>query len=301
MFNLYEILQNAQGGQAIENLAAQFGLTAKEAETAIRELVPALSEGLLRRASAPQGFGSFVEALGESQHLAAFADPAAAQNSATVQRGSDLLSEVLGSREAQEAVVLRASSASGIAPDILSQMLPVLISVIFGGIGKSLQDQGFGGILGQLAGAAAGQSAFGQILGQIFGGRPGSQPSAPSGSGGSIDIGSVLGQILGGGGSATPGPSPASGTGMGGLGGLLGLILGKLVGRPAPGPEPNPVPSAGPPSAGPGQLPGLDLSSIQASLEALNKILQPGAPSRTSPPQGGIEAEISNIMTGKHS
>lgn len=294
MFNLYEILQNAQGGQAIENLAAQFGLTAKETEAAIEALVPALSEGLLKQASAPQGFGAFVHTLDESQHRAAFTDKAVAQDNATLQKGQDILSDVLGSHEAQQAVVLRASSAAGIAPDILSQMLPVLVSMIFGGIGKSLKDQGFGGILGQLASAAGGQGAFGQILGQILGGRPGVSPSTPNQPSGSIDIGSVLGQILGGGqGSTGPGPSPSSGAGAGGLGGLLGSILSKLGGRPGPG--------AGPAPAGPGQVPGgLDPSSIQASLEALNKILQPGTPTRTNASQGGIEAEISDIMTGKH-
>ena len=294
MFNLYEILQNAQGGQAIENLAAQFGLTAKETEAAIEALVPALSEGLLKQASAPQGFGAFVHTLDESQHRAAFTDKAAAQDGATLQKGQDILSDVIGPHEAQQAVVLRASSAAGIAPDILSQMLPVLVSMIFGGIGKSLKDQGFGGILGQLASAAAGQGAFGQILGQILGGRPGVSPSSPNQPGGSIDIGSVLGQILGGGqGPSGSGASPAGRTGVGGLGGLLGSILSKLGGRPGP--------SAGPAPAGPGQVPGgLDPSSIQASLEALNKILQPGTPTRTGAPQGGIESEISDIMTGKH-
>ncbi|MCL2384620.1 MAG: DUF937 domain-containing protein [Alphaproteobacteria bacterium] len=298
MFNLYEILQNAQGGQAIENLAAQFGLTAKETEAAIEALVPALSEGLLKQASAPQGFGAFVNTLDESQHRAAFADKAVAQDSATVQKGNDILGDVLGSHEAQQAVVLRASSAAGVAPDILSQMLPVLVSMIFGGIGKSLQDQGLGGILGQFANASAGHGGLGQILGQILGGRPGVSPSSPNQPGGSIDIGSVLGQILGGGqGPSGPGPSsPAGGPpgagSLGGLGGLLGSILGKLGSRPGP--------SAGPAPAGPAQQSGLDPSSIQAGLEALNKILRSGIPPRTGAPQGGIESEISDIMTGKH-
>ena len=45
MFNLYEILRNAQGGQAIDNLAAQFNITAEEADAAVKAIVPALSEG----------------------------------------------------------------------------------------------------------------------------------------------------------------------------------------------------------------------------------------------------------------
>jgi hypothetical protein len=169
MFNLYEILRNAQGGQAIDNLAAQFNITAEEADAAVKAIVPALSEGFLKQTSQPLGFGSFVGALGEGQHLAAFSDPAAAQTAATAQKGGDILSQVLGSHSAREEIVLRASSATGISPDILTQMLPVIASMIFSGLTKSLQNQGFGGIFGQLANAA-GQGGLGQILGQILGG-----------------------------------------------------------------------------------------------------------------------------------
>jgi hypothetical protein len=85
MFNLYEILRNAQGGQAIDNLAAQFNITPEEADAAVKAVVPALSEGFLKQASHPVGLGSFIGALGEDQHLAAFTDPAAAQEPATPQ------------------------------------------------------------------------------------------------------------------------------------------------------------------------------------------------------------------------
>ena len=131
--------------------------------------MPALSEGFLKQVSQPLGFGSFAGALGEGQHLAAFTDPAAAQETATAQKGGDILSQVLGSHGAREEIALRASSATGISPGILSQMLPVIASMIFGGLTKSLQNQGFGGIFGQLSNAA-GQGGLGQILGQILGG-----------------------------------------------------------------------------------------------------------------------------------
>jgi hypothetical protein len=181
MFNLYEILRNAQGGQAIDNLAAQFNITPEEADAAVKAVVPALSEGFLKQASHPVGLGSFIGALGEDQHLAAFTDPAAAQEPATAQKGGDNLSQVLGSENAHEEIALRASSATGISSDTLTQMLPVIASMIFGGLTKSLQNQGFGGIIGQLANAA-GQGGLGPILGQILGGNPPPPPNNPRNS-----------------------------------------------------------------------------------------------------------------------
>ena len=123
----------------------------------------------MKQASEPHAFGSFIGALGEGQHLAAFSDPAAAQATATAQAGGDILSQILTSRSAREEIALRASSGTGVSSDTLAKMLPVIASMIFGGLAKSMENQGFGGILGQLSNAA-GQGGLGPVLGQILGG-----------------------------------------------------------------------------------------------------------------------------------
>ena len=311
MSNLYEILRNAQGGHALDNLATQFGLTTDEADAAVKAIVPALSAGFLKQASEPHAFGSFIGALGEGQHLAAFTDPAAAQATATAQNGGDILSQILATHNAREEIALRASSATGISQDTLAKMLPVVASMIFGGLAKSMENQGFGGIFGQLANAA-GQGGLGPILGQILGGSPASanpQPQpipAPGPAGRQGGLGSILGQILGGGRAATgPGqPAPSAPGPAGVLGGILGSILGSLTRRPsaAPGTAEPATPSGVP------QMPGFDAASIQAGLEALTKMLQPGTPPPASrqpdtPPstdkQTDISAEIDRIMGSK--
>jgi hypothetical protein len=302
MFNLYEILRNAHGGHALDNLATQFGITAEQADAAVKAVVPVLSEGFLKQASEPHAFGSFIGALGEGQHLAAFTDPAAAQTTATAQKGGDILSQILTSRSAREEIALRASSGTGVSPDTLANMLPVIASMIFGGLTKSMENQGFGGVLGQLANAA-GQGGLGPVLGQILGGGrvSGNPPPlpAPGPAGEQGGLGSILGQILSGGRSPTgPGqppsaaPGPAGG-GQGGLGGILGSILGNLTSRPGAGPAAGPAAPSGSP-----QVPGFDAASIKAGLEALTKMLQPGTPPPAGP-QSGINAEIDQIMGGK--
>jgi hypothetical protein len=228
--------------------------------------VPVLSEGFLKQASEPHAFGSFIGALGEGQHLAAFTDPAAAQATATAH--GDILNQILTSHNAREEIALRASSGTGISPDTVAKMLPVIASMLFGGLAKSMENQGFGGILGQLANVA-GQGGLGSILGQILGGaRSPMGPGQPR--------------------SVAPGPAG----GPGGLGGILGSILGNLGGRPGAGPAAGPTPS------GSSQAPGFETATIQAGLEALTKMLQPGTPPPTGP-QSGISAEINEIMSGK--
>jgi hypothetical protein len=266
--------------------------------------LPQLSDQLLRQASEPAAFFSFVGALGEGQHLAAFSDPAAAQPDPQLREN---LSQILGSNAAQEEIVLRASSATGLSEGLLSQMIPVIASMIFGGLGKSMQNQGFGEILGQLANAA-GQGGFGPIHVVLGGGPAPASPQpqpAPGSAGGLGGLGEILGKILGTGqGRAIPqqpGLAPSAPAG-----GILESILESLTGRSGAGPTAGPSAPAGLP-----QMPGFDPSSIQAGLEALIKMLQPGTgqpPSEqtasrqpAAPPAGGLDinAELDRITGGK--
>ena len=243
MSNLYEILQSAQGGQAIQNLAAQFNLTPEEADAAVRALLPELSERLLKQTSEPAAAGLLASSLADSP----FTDPAAAARSASGSR--EALNEILGPGSAREMILFRASSAAGISPETLSQMLPVIVSMILGGLNKSLENQGLGGILGELA-AAAGRGGLGSILGQILGGS-----------------------------EAGPRPESSPAHAGRGFGGLLAAILASLFSRGRTGT------SAAPPQA---QAPapearGLDATSIKATLDALTKMLRPGIPPSVPP------------------
>jgi hypothetical protein len=225
MFNLSEIVQNAQDGKAVENLAQQFGITPDQAQSAVQALIPAISTGLLQKAAQPGELGSIISAITDPAHQAAFSDPDAAQSEATVQKGSDTVSDMFGSSHIANQIAQQASSVTGLRPDVLMQMLPVLVSIILGGLAKSAQNQGFGGMLGQLAAAAeqgnlgtqAGAGGGGlmgmlsSLLGGLFGGssstsgtqstmdnltkmfQPGSLPAEISQSGLTDQIGKILG------------------------------------------------------------------------------------------------------------
>ncbi len=53
MSYLDEILQSAQGGQLVANLAQRFGLTEEQMDGAIKALAPALEVGLSNAAEQP--------------------------------------------------------------------------------------------------------------------------------------------------------------------------------------------------------------------------------------------------------
>ena len=185
MVNLYEILQSAQGGQAMDNLAKQFGLSAAQTQAAVEALLPAFSMGLKRQASEPEAApnlfammtGPYAEAFEKS--YSAFAQQA------TTTQGNEALGALFGSKEVSRAIADQAAALSGIGSQILKAMLPALASILMGGLAKS----------------AAAQPQLQEIFGQMMGGMMGNATTAPNPqvqpnpNGGGL-LGAILGSLL---------------------------------------------------------------------------------------------------------
>jgi hypothetical protein len=204
MFNLSEIMQSAQGGQAAANIARQFGLSPEQAQSAINGLLPAFSVALQGHA---QNMGSLSQIIGtmmSGQHATTFDDPAAHLTQQTMAAGTNVLGQLFGQGQAVSAIVQQVSKATGINPGVLMAMMPIIASMLMSGLFKSASNQGLGGLLGQLVSGGLG-SAGG------LGGAMGAQPGQPQGGGvlGNI-LGNVMGSMMQGG--ATPQPT------QGGLG-----------------------------------------------------------------------------------
>jgi hypothetical protein len=259
MSYLDEILQSAQGGQLVANLAQRFGLTDEQMDSAIKALTPALEVGLSNAAEEPALFERLLGDIASPGRAAAFYEPSAAHDAESVAQSRQLLDDLFGSPAAAGRVVQVAARESGLRSDILSQLLPVLASVLIGGLFKNVSNQGLGGILGQLVNSGA--------------------------------LGSILEQMLGGGRAPQREPEPAPaprGGGMGPLGGILGSILGSLLGggrRRQPDPYGGPMGGPREGSLGGGYqsdrsssgLPeGMDEASIQQAIEEIKKTLQVG-------------------------
>ena len=235
MFNLNDIIQNAQGGQAIGNLAQQFGLTPQQAQAAVNSLLPGLSMGINNAAQNPGGLGGILGQLLNGANADAFHHPDVAA-SAGAQNGSDILGQLFGGGNVLSQLTQHASQVSGVNAGTLSQMLPALVSMIMGGLFHSMNNQGMGGILGQLAGAVLRGGGAGGLGGALGGG----QQQAGGGMGGGL--GDILGQMFGGGAAQQAAPA--------------GVNPGSLF----PG----------------GASPGLQGQAMQLGLDTLSKMFQHG-------------------------
>jgi hypothetical protein len=254
MSNITDILSSAQDGRLIDNLSDRFGLTPEQMEAAVKALIPALSIGLQNAANDPASLEKLIGAVTQPAHHAAFDNPDIAYSDDNVDQGREMLAHLFGSGSSAGQVVQLAARETGLRPGLLSQLLPVLASVVLGGLFKSFNSQGLGGILGQLANSGA----LGSILGQLTGApsAPQAGPAAPQGGG---LLGGLLGSLLGGG----------RGGAGGGLGGLLGSILGGR--RPSVARDSGDLAPTEPALPG-----GLDPATLEAALEQIKKTLQPG-------------------------
>jgi hypothetical protein len=179
MFNLYQIVQGAQGGQAITNLAQQFDLSSEEAGKAVNSLIPALSTAFLAKASQPGGYAGILAAMNDDQHKQAYAHAAGAENPVARQKGVAIVASLFGTDEITAQVAEQASRFSGVPAAKLLEILPVLASIIIGGTAAAIQNQGVGGVIGQFAGLAGANNpgaftgaGFGSPAGNPFAGFP---------------------------------------------------------------------------------------------------------------------------------
>lgn len=145
MVTLFDIVRQAQGGGAIDNLARQFGLSGDQARRAVEAFLPAFSMGMQRSASNPFAFAQLLEMM-SSGRFAPFYDGAGLVGV----RGADgqqVLDRLFGSPEVSRQVAAQASVMTGIGTQVLQQMLPAVAGVIMGGLFRGITVEGLADFL----------------------------------------------------------------------------------------------------------------------------------------------------------
>jgi hypothetical protein len=254
MPNLFDMLTNAGNGKGLDLLARQFNLSKQQTELAVEALLPAFSQGLKRNASDPYGIGTFMTALASGSHAKYFEDASRAFSPDGVANGNDILGQLFGSKDLSRAIAAQAAQVTGLGQDTLKQMLPVIASMLMGGMFKqstgqmqASQASGFGGA----------NNPLGQIIEEMmrqgggFGGGLGGGTARPQSQGAPDPFDNPFGKVLKGmfGGdaaSAQPQPSPAPGGAANPWGKILEDMLGG--GQQAPGQQPAPEPSPSQPA-----------------------------------------------------
>jgi hypothetical protein len=270
MMNLFDIMQSAQHGQALPNLAQQYGLSLQQTQAAIDALLPAFSMGLQRQTQNPYAFGSLAQMMTASPYARFFEAGGYGIPTGAQTAGNDVLSQLFGSREVSQAIAAQAAATSGVSQAILKQMLPVIAAMLMGGLSKTSSNEGLGGILGQFAEMMRGQL-------------PGMQPAPQQPQMPANPFEAILKGMFGQAGQPQPNPQAAPSDPFGGA---FGQILGGMFGgaaAPQPEPEPAPRPRSAPrraptPEPAPEEAPSASSASGPGSigLDALNQMFEHG-------------------------
>ena len=154
MLSLYDMMMQAQNGNAVEAMARQFGLAQEQAAKAVAALMPAFSEGFKRNAANPYDLAAFMKALTTGDHAKYFEDISKAFTPQGMAEGNGILGHLFGNKDVSRAIAAQAAQMTGVGQEIYKQMLPVMASALMGGIFKQSLAPFFPG-----AGAAGGAQA----------------------------------------------------------------------------------------------------------------------------------------------
>ena len=166
--NILDLVMSSGNGAAVRQLGSQLGLSEAQTASALSALVPALAGGVQRNAQSPDGLAGLAAALSSGRHQQYIENPTVLGDPATVTDGNGILGHIFGSKEVSREVASRASAQTGIGADVLKRMLPLVATLVMGGLAQRSAQGGspLGG--GPALGGAAGAGGLAGMLGSLL-------------------------------------------------------------------------------------------------------------------------------------
>lgn len=130
--NLFDIVRQAQGGSAMDNLSRQFGLSNDQTLRALEALLPAFTLGFRQNLRNPTAFGHLLDMMASGSYAPFF--DGSRQGAGGHAVGQPILDALFGSREVTHQIAAQASAMTGIGAQVLQQFLPALAPLLLGGL-----------------------------------------------------------------------------------------------------------------------------------------------------------------------
>src|SRR4030095_10425778 len=128
-----DILRQTGG---LQSMAQELGISESQAASGAAALAPAILGGFKKQAQGQpgglEGLGGLLNQLGGGDLL----DDVVASKPTDVNRGHEVLGQIVGSRDVRRAVAENAASESGLDAGVLKRMLPMLAMLVAGYMAK---------------------------------------------------------------------------------------------------------------------------------------------------------------------
>ncbi len=166
---LVEMLLQSLEGDGFSQIKQRFDLDSEDAEKAIEAVLPAFSTGLKRNTTKPKNLGAFLQTLSDGRHAKYIDDTKSAFTDDGIRDGNGILKHLFGSKKASRALSNQASDASGVDENTIKKMLPVIASMVMGGLFKQSTGQTEPETRTNFNSSNPSQISGGGILGDILG------------------------------------------------------------------------------------------------------------------------------------
>lgn len=174
----------------LQSIARELGVNETQAASGAAALAPAILGGFKKQAqSQPTGLEGLAGLLGKLGG-GALLDNVLAPQPTDVNRGNEILGQIFGSKDVSRTVAQNAASQSGLSPDLLKKMLPMLAMLVAGYMAK----QPGAGAPTSTAQAAPSAGALGGLLGSLLG-ATGGRANAATGAQGAGAVGGLASML----------------------------------------------------------------------------------------------------------
>lgn len=212
------ILKTPEAQDAIGAIAAAFGVAPEKAAPAIDSLATAVNQRFLRSTLSRGGIADIVGLISEKDAGGALTDKDALAGSAMADAGNHVLDVLIGSKHVSRGIAARTARDTGVDVETAKKMLPVVASMMVGGLQQKAEPQ-----IAQLVREVPALQAVGQSPLPIPGDNiPGVGDGAPSPRTPDNPF-ENLPDIIRRGGTRTPSGDPIEG--------IIRSILGSLLGN----------------------------------------------------------------------
>ncbi len=168
--SLMKILQQAQNGQGLGQLASQFGLEQGQIDDLAKMITPAIGSAAKQKAQTG-GLQDLLGSLKGEAQGGLFDDVAQATSAQGQAQGMDFLKTLMGGAQAPQEMAREAANQSGIDASKVMQLLPALAAMLQGGMQKNLPDASLDSVLQNVSGdAQASNGGIGGLIGSLLGG-----------------------------------------------------------------------------------------------------------------------------------